>query len=554
MKATNDNMASVVRFAKGEGEVKVSDAGGELPKIENMRLFNGNSVATAQKSYAWLNLDDSKAIKLDAVSEAEVRKTGKDLEVLSTAGNLFFNVTEPLKSNESMHIRTSTMVMGIRGTCGWVKYLDGSNTDVYILEGHVECLVINPKTGKQKSVSLNSGEHAIFSVYKTGQEGEKSCNIEKHKFQAENVEGFVLTELATDAAKTEEIYSQSNIDLRNITPEDAQSQLAVDQSLIAQKVALVESEKESQDTAGISIAEWSDNPENTVPDTTTAENTDSNGRLDTASITPTTSSNLASYEGGIPEASPESTILSETSDSDSSNSSTKNSSSSSGSDSSDSDSSDDDDDSSDSSSSSNNASPSTGNSGSTTSNNSGRSGSGSNDSTKSDGNSGSGASDSSKSDGNSGSGSNDSSKSDGNSGSGANDSSKSDGNSGSESNGSGDNSGNSSSGSDSSDSDTQKTDNGNSNTNDSDNTNSDNTDSTDNKDNTDHSNSSDNNNNNNDNSNSSDNNNNDNTDNSDSSDTDNKDNTDHSNTSDNNNNNSGNSDSSNNNNNGSGDS
>ena len=50
VKATNDNMASVVRFAKGEGEVTVSDAGGELPKIENMRLFNGNSVATAQKS------------------------------------------------------------------------------------------------------------------------------------------------------------------------------------------------------------------------------------------------------------------------------------------------------------------------------------------------------------------------------------------------------------------------------------------------------------------------------------------------------------------------
>ena len=65
-----------------------------------------------------LALDNSKTAKLDASSAAKVAQSGKQLELNATAGSLFFNVPVALKSGESMNIRTSTMVTGIRGTSG----------------------------------------------------------------------------------------------------------------------------------------------------------------------------------------------------------------------------------------------------------------------------------------------------------------------------------------------------------------------------------------------------------------------------------------------------
>lgn len=63
----------------------------------------------------------------------ELRKADKQLEVMLNAGTLYFNVTEPLSDNESQNIRTSTMIMGIRGTSGWVRVEDQWHSQVYIL-------------------------------------------------------------------------------------------------------------------------------------------------------------------------------------------------------------------------------------------------------------------------------------------------------------------------------------------------------------------------------------------------------------------------------------
>ena len=45
---------------------------------------------------------------------------------------------EPLAEDETFDIRYSTMVVGIRGTCGWVEVRDEEHMLVYILEGTVE--------------------------------------------------------------------------------------------------------------------------------------------------------------------------------------------------------------------------------------------------------------------------------------------------------------------------------------------------------------------------------------------------------------------------------
>ena len=145
----DEAVASTMRLARTEGTVTVTNKNGrDMGTMADMKLFSGYQMATAQSSYAWITLDDSKLIKLDAVSEAEIQKKGKDLEVLLNSGNLFFNVTESLKSDETLNIRTSTMVTGIRGTSGWVKVIDSWRTRVYILEGQVECWVMDPVTGQ----------------------------------------------------------------------------------------------------------------------------------------------------------------------------------------------------------------------------------------------------------------------------------------------------------------------------------------------------------------------------------------------------------------------
>ena len=191
-------VASTMRLAKTEGKVSVTNKNGrDMGTMADMKLFNGYNLGTEQASYAWIGLDDSKIVKLDAVSEAEIQKKGKDLEVLLNSGNLFFNVTESLKADETLNIRTSTMVTGIRGTCGWVKVLDSWRTEVFILEGSVECWVMDPVTGQAKTVRLGAGQKATFVVYDQMREGDK-CDIIMGTYGENDIDPFVAVELLND--------------------------------------------------------------------------------------------------------------------------------------------------------------------------------------------------------------------------------------------------------------------------------------------------------------------------------------------------------------------
>ena len=42
------------------------------------------------------------------------------MDIQLRSGSLFFSVTQPLEDDETMNIRASTLLVGIRGTCGWV--------------------------------------------------------------------------------------------------------------------------------------------------------------------------------------------------------------------------------------------------------------------------------------------------------------------------------------------------------------------------------------------------------------------------------------------------
>lgn len=229
LEAIESAEASVMQLMKTEGEVSVSNASGrDISLIENMNLYNGYFTSTEEASYAWINLDSERLAKLDAVSETQIRKNGKKLEILLNAGNLYFDVSEPLTEEETLNIRTSTMVMGIRGTSGWVKVIDRWHSQVYILEGTVQCSVMDPVTGQIKSTALTGGQTAEFVVYGQDQPGDK-CDILMQGYTEGDIDGFALVELVQDASLCGQILDASGLDISGIAG-DAQQRLLSDQA------------------------------------------------------------------------------------------------------------------------------------------------------------------------------------------------------------------------------------------------------------------------------------------------------------------------------------
>ena len=177
------NTAAVMHLRRTEGTVSVSDGGGkDVPVMENLGLYSGYGVGTRPASYAWIDLDDVKLAKLDQNSEIAIQREGKALDIELKSGSLFFNVTKPLEDDEAMNIRTSTMLVGIRGTCGWVEERDGLSR-VYLLEGKVEC------TAGSRTVQINAGEMAELRA-----DGEFLVDV----FPAGAVPDFVRDDLSPD--------------------------------------------------------------------------------------------------------------------------------------------------------------------------------------------------------------------------------------------------------------------------------------------------------------------------------------------------------------------
>ena len=111
--------ASTMRLMRTDGTVSVLDESqNSLPIREGMRLASGSSLTTEAQSRAGIMLDDNKAVTLDSFSTADLFSAGKKLELNLRHGAMFFSVSKPLDADESYNIRTSTMILGIRGTSG----------------------------------------------------------------------------------------------------------------------------------------------------------------------------------------------------------------------------------------------------------------------------------------------------------------------------------------------------------------------------------------------------------------------------------------------------
>ena len=248
--------ASTLKLESVDGSAQLKNAGGKDIRItRGARLYNGYQLATEKASYAFISLDDTKAIKLDASSSSEVFQSGKKLELKVNSGQMFFNVTASLKADESLNIRTSTMVTGVRGTSGWITVVDRFTTQISLLEGTLTITSTDPLTGLQRTITIVGGQTATIVYHGKDKNYESEIIIEDEtirdliedgiihnehiiltetgltveSLQEEDVPGFVAVEVKKDKELQKKIEEGSPLSVPEIIG-DAQQRLDKDEA------------------------------------------------------------------------------------------------------------------------------------------------------------------------------------------------------------------------------------------------------------------------------------------------------------------------------------
>lgn len=224
--------ADLLRLETIEGTVKMTTKNDKAIEIfDGIKLHNGYKVETDLGSYAYISLDSTKVIKLDSLSKVEIRKQGKSLEVLLISGSLFFNVTAPLESDENLNIRTSTTVTGIRGTCGVIKTVIGSEWEcidsIQIWEGSTLVKAENPLNGKVVSEPVLTREFAISTVSKNPADN-RYAKITKGALDEQQLPGFAAVEVGKSQELREKLAENGyNV---NVIVEQAENRLMEDEA------------------------------------------------------------------------------------------------------------------------------------------------------------------------------------------------------------------------------------------------------------------------------------------------------------------------------------
>lgn len=252
-------VGTTLRLEKTEGTVTVESASGKSLSLRNgMRLYSGTKIKTSEGSYAYISLDSGKAVKLGASSESEVRKSGKKLELNLLSGELFFDVTVPIEKDESLNIRTSTMVTGVRGTSGYAVVYDCYHSEIVLLEGHLTVHKTLGSTGGSM-VEINGGEKAIAAPLREEQNDQIQLTVESVK--EESVPGFVAVEVKDDLNLQDRIDKNSPLSVPKIIG-DAQQRLEADEKQAAEAAKetqkkLDEQQKEEEKSKPVQVFESS---------------------------------------------------------------------------------------------------------------------------------------------------------------------------------------------------------------------------------------------------------------------------------------------------------
>ena len=163
LKNKNKLTATTMRLMEMQGIVTLESGGKIKEVIDNLKLNSGDILSTASESFVSISLDDYKMVKIQENSRAEFIQNGKELALNLVEGSLFFDVSKKLDADETFQISTSTMVVGIRGTSGYVFVEEDGADGILITDGVVDITGINPQTGETKKTTGKAGQ--VVHVY-----------------------------------------------------------------------------------------------------------------------------------------------------------------------------------------------------------------------------------------------------------------------------------------------------------------------------------------------------------------------------------------------------
>lgn len=194
-----DATADILKIASFSGECKVTNLRGTKKSIkEGTRLLNGDVITTGEDGTMKVLLDATKAISIDKEARVLIKKNKTKLEVVVDKGTVFFNVSKKLEDNESLNIRTSNMICGVRGTIGVVEGIDADTSSIYILEGQVEVTGRNLKD--QETVIVEKEQKVTITKDKT-----VNVPVKKEKIEESDISDWVYDQVEDDSDLKERV-------------------------------------------------------------------------------------------------------------------------------------------------------------------------------------------------------------------------------------------------------------------------------------------------------------------------------------------------------------
>ncbi|MBQ7676743.1 MAG: FecR domain-containing protein, partial [Lachnospiraceae bacterium] len=158
--------ATTIQVLRYVGGVRLSDEKGSVTLREKMLLHNGNIMETGADGSADLMLDATKAAGVDTDSRAVFTQEDKKINIDLETGALYFYTTEKLGEEELFDITTQTMLIGVRGTSGYVIFnpLNGVSK-LTLTSGEVHIKGTNPTTGGTNETTVHAGQSVQTYLY-----------------------------------------------------------------------------------------------------------------------------------------------------------------------------------------------------------------------------------------------------------------------------------------------------------------------------------------------------------------------------------------------------
>jgi len=204
--------AATMRLTDYDGNVALTDAAGkELSIQKDRKLLDGNKLSTKTESRAYVTLDEDRLVTLMQESKAAFAQSGKALELKLTEGQLFFNIAKSLKDDESLDIRTSTILIGIRGTSGYVDTDENGSEVLYLTSGKVHCVAKSPVTDDEEEVDVEAGQKLTVTVLDDGSLDVKVEDIPETALPKEAAELIAADEMLLETVLEETGWGEETL-------------------------------------------------------------------------------------------------------------------------------------------------------------------------------------------------------------------------------------------------------------------------------------------------------------------------------------------------------